>query len=73
MKTKNILFLGISLLVFAADQLTKQLIKTHFLEHESIQVIGDFFRLTFIYNENAAFGISLGSKFPYSIVFGKSY
>lgn len=62
------LFGSIAIFVLGLDQLTKWIVKQQFNLHESIEVLGDFFRLTFIYNENAAFGISLGERFPYGIV-----
>lgn len=61
-------FVGCSLSIYALDQFTKWLVQSRFQLYESIPVLGDFFRLTFIYNENAAFGISLGQNFPYSLV-----
>jgi signal peptidase II len=35
---------------------------------ESVQVLGDFFRLTFVYNRGGAFGIVLGSYLFYTIM-----
>ncbi len=65
---RHSLFVGTAVFVLALDQLTKFIIKARFEIGESIEVWGDFFRLTFIYNPNAAFGISLGHQFPYPLV-----
>ena len=42
------------------DQLSKIWIKTNLGYHESIQILGDFIRFTFIENPGIAFGISTG-------------
>jgi|CeladaMinimDraft_18_1061708.scaffolds.fasta_scaffold00923_3 signal peptidase II len=45
---------------FAADVLTKTLVERHFHLYEQVPVVGDYLRLTLLYNPGAAFGISLG-------------
>ncbi|HEX7049029.1 MAG TPA: signal peptidase II [Longimicrobiales bacterium] len=60
---KSSLFLAITLGIVALDFLTKRLIQQHFHLYEQVEVIGEYLRLTFIYNPGAAFGIHLG---PYS-------
>lgn len=49
--------------VLVIDVITKLIVQNTFTLGQSIPVIGDFFRLTFIMNPGAAFGIHLG---PYS-------
>lgn len=49
--------------VLLADLFTKLTIQQTFHLYESVEVLGDFFRLTYIYNPGAAFGLHLG---PYS-------
>jgi signal peptidase II len=49
------------ILVF--DISTKLLIQRHFYLYQQVDVIGEYLRLTYIYNPGAAFGISVG---PYS-------
>lgn len=49
--------------ILALDLFTKYLVQQSLHRYESIPVFGDFFRLTFIYNPGAAFGLHLG---PYS-------
>ena len=48
-------------LCLVIDQASKYLVVQSMYEGESIPVLGDFFRLTFIYNSGAAFGLNLGS------------
>ncbi|NNF58216.1 MAG: peptidase A8 [Rhodothermaceae bacterium] len=54
--------LWVTLLILAADQITKVWVKLTMLPQESIPVLGNFFRLTFTENPGMAFGLSLGSK-----------
>ncbi len=49
--------------VLVLDLATKLIVQGTFRLHESIPVWGDFFRLTYIFNPGAAFGLHLG---PYS-------
>ena len=53
-------FIIIFLIIFF-DQLSKIWIKTNLGYHESIQILGDFIRFTFIENPGIAFGISTGN------------
>ncbi|MFC1556402.1 signal peptidase II [candidate division KSB1 bacterium] len=54
--------LSISAAIFVIDQITKYLTKTFMTLRESIPVIGDTVRLTYIENYGMAFGISIGNK-----------
>jgi signal peptidase II len=47
--------------VLALDQLTKSWVRSSMSLNETIPVIGDVLRLTYIHNEGAAFGLSIGS------------
>lgn len=58
--TKPILFLGVLLGVLLLDVSTKLLVQEHFLLYQQMEVIGEYVRLTYIYNPGAAFGIHLG-------------
>jgi signal peptidase II len=58
-KTLTVIIFGLALL----DQLTKWIVKWTMLPGESIPVMGDFFRLTFIYNPGMAFGMRLGNTY----------
>ena len=46
--------------VIALDQLTKMLVLRELRPYSPVEVLGDYFRLTFIYNTGAAFGLHLG-------------
>lgn len=52
-----------ALLILVLDIVTKYVAHTRILEHSVREVIGDWVRLTLLYNPGAAFGLSLG---PYS-------
>ncbi|UCC74749.1 MAG: signal peptidase II [Gemmatimonadota bacterium] len=56
-------FAGTAGAVLALDILTKLLVQQTLRPYEWIPVFGDFFRLTYIHNPGAAFGLHLG---PYS-------
>ena len=59
MKKKICIF---SLLFFIIDIVSKTIIKTSFSLYESIQVIPNFFNLTYVMNEGAAFSILSGKQ-----------
>ncbi len=60
---KFLLFLYV-LLVFL-DWVTKFVVRNTFFYGESREVLGNFFRLTYVENPNSLFSISLGKNFPY--------
>ena len=49
-------------LLVIADQLCKLLVRTRMYLGESVSVVGDFFRLTYIQNRGAAFSMFSGQK-----------
>lgn len=51
--------------VLALDLFTKWWVQRTFRPHESVEVWGDFFRLTYIFNPGAAFGFHLGPHSRY--------
>ena len=59
---KHVRILWVSFFVLLLDQVTKYAIKTNMALHESIPVIGDFLRLTYVENYGMAFGISFGEN-----------
>ena len=59
----SLLVFSISGLIIVLDQVSKYIVKKSMYLHESIEVFGDFFRLTYIENPGMAFGIQLQSKF----------
>jgi signal peptidase II len=56
-------FAGTAGAILALDILSKYLVQQKLTPYEYVPILGDFFRLTFIYNPGAAFGLHLG---PYS-------
>lgn len=50
------------------DQFTKYIVRTTFYFGESKNILGNFLKFTFVLNENAAFGISVGPRWLYLII-----
>ena len=57
-KGKKLIILGIAMIVI--DQIIKVLVKTNMDLGESINVIGDWFKLNFVLNDGMAFGMAFG-------------
>jgi signal peptidase II len=57
---KTRLFFGIVGPVVVLDAVTKFLVERNMRLYQQIDVIGDYFRLTYIHNPGAAFGIHVG-------------
>lgn len=55
-------------LILALDQVSKLVVTRTMAKYQSIPVLGDFFRLTYIHNRGAAFGIDVGSP-PLHLLF----
>ena len=62
---KALLYGGITGLIVAVDQITKYMVQQSLPPYQPIPVLGDFLRLTFIYNPGAAFGLHVGSLSRY--------
>lgn len=56
MKLKYLLLAAISGAIVTADQAVKMYIYTHFGLHETLNVITNFFNITYVRNQGAAFG-----------------
>ncbi|MDW7680233.1 MAG: signal peptidase II [bacterium] len=56
-----------SLFIVLIDQLTKIAVLKNMHYLESVQILGDFLRLTFIKNPGIAFGIEVGNKLFFTI------
>jgi len=50
------------------DQLSKLVVQHTMVRGLPIEVLGDFFRLTYIHNPGAAFGLNLGSPLLHTVV-----
>ena len=57
-KGKKLIILGIAMIVI--DQIIKVLVKTNMDLGQSIDVIGDWFKLNFVLNDGMAFGMAFG-------------
>jgi signal peptidase II len=62
------IFFILTLLVIILDQLSKGYISAHFQIGQSVPLLGNFFRITFIYNAGGVFGSKMGSSNFYTIV-----
>lgn len=51
--------------IIAFDVVTKYIVQQTLVLYHPVPVLGDFFRLTYIYNPGAAFGLHLGSYSRY--------
>lgn len=58
--TKAVVFATVLFGVLVLDIGTKLLVQKHFFLYQQMDVIGEYVRLTYIYNPGAAFGIHLG-------------
>ena len=58
--------LFISAIIFLLDQYTKWLAKSKLALRESIEIIGDIFKLTHIQNSGMAFGIVIPNKYIFN-------
>jgi len=56
--------------ILLLDQATKLYVDRHFFRHESVTVVENFFHLTYVRNQGAAFGILADSSFrlPFFII-----
>lgn len=59
-RSKVGLYVGMVAGVVIVDQITKFIVERNMRLYDPHPVLGDFFRLTFIYNRGAAFGIHVG-------------
>lgn len=56
MKLKYLILAAIAGAIITTDQASKMYVHTHFQLHETIEVIANFFNLTYVRNYGAAFG-----------------
>lgn len=63
--------LWVGLILIAADQLSKALVRQHIALHDSVEVIPNLLNLTHVLNTGAAFGLLNAADFPFkSVVIG---
>lgn len=58
----------VSLIILLIDQLSKILVTSFLSYQESIRVIGNFFKITYVYNEGAAWSILNGQRILFIII-----
>ena len=58
----------LAIAIALADQISKILIRRFLLPGDSVQVLGDFIKFTFVYNQGGALGIKLGNIIFYSVI-----
>ncbi|MBO1805227.1 signal peptidase II [Leucobacter ruminantium] len=63
-----LLLLAVAVVVYAADQLTKNWVVSHLTEGESVPVIGDFLQWHFVRNPGAAFSFASGSTWIFTVL-----
>lgn len=61
-------FYLVASIVLVLDQVTKRIVADHMFVGESIGVLGSFFRLTYVHNDGAAFGLELGGRWSFIVV-----
>jgi signal peptidase II len=61
-------YLALALSIVLFDQITKSIIRITFLHGESKQVLGDFLRFCFVYNQGGAFGVKIGNYLFYTVL-----
>ncbi|MDZ7265709.1 MAG: signal peptidase II [candidate division KSB1 bacterium] len=57
----------ISAVIVALDQITKLIVKSRFFLEESMPVLGDVLRFTYIENPGMAFGIRFGGRYFFTV------
>jgi signal peptidase II len=61
-------FYVVAAIVLVVDQITKFRISDLMFRGESVSVLGEFFRITYVHNEGAAFGLDLGGRWSFIVV-----
>ncbi len=62
---KTLIYGGLVGAIVALDVLTKYVVQQTMMLYRPIPVLGDFFRLTYLYNRGAAFGLHVGDYSRY--------
>jgi signal peptidase II len=67
-RQRSIIIYSVIAIIFFLDQLTKYIVKTSMHLYESIPLIGDFLKFTYIENPGMAFGIQFENKFWFTVL-----
>lgn len=62
MRSSDLKIILVVVVAVALDQITKVIIRSSFFLHESIALIGNFLRFTYVENPGMAFGIRIGQN-----------
>jgi len=62
---RRLILAGVVGILLVLDQFSKLAVRNSFSLGESVRVLGDFFRLTYIHNPGGAFGITFGHPLVY--------
>ena len=65
---KNLYLLGVSILILVLDQLSKTLVTRNLNLGDSVSVLGNFFKITYILNPGGVFGTRLFSGTWYTVI-----
>ncbi len=64
-RRKTVVYGGMAVAIIVVDQITKLVAQQMLPPYQPVPVFGDFFRLTYIYNPGAAFGLHIGPASRY--------
>jgi signal peptidase II len=67
-RKKSIIIYSLIAAIVFLDQISKYIVKNTMYLYESIELIGDFLRLTYIENPGMAFGIQFENKFWFTVL-----
>jgi signal peptidase II len=65
---KSVILYSLVAVIVLLDQITKYVVKSTMHLYQSIEVIGNFLRLTYIENPGMAFGIQFENKFWFTVL-----
>lgn len=65
MRARIFAYSSLTVVIAALDIITKLIVQKHFVLGETREILGDFFRLTYILNSGGVFGSKLGSNHFY--------
>jgi signal peptidase II len=68
MKNKVSYLISIPTIILILDQSVKFFIERNFPLHKPVEVVGNYLRITFVYNPGIAFGLNFGENFPYTLI-----
>jgi len=67
-QNRSIIIYSVIAVIVVSDQLTKYIVKSSMYLYESINLLGDFLRFTYIENPGMAFGIQFQNKFWFTFL-----